>query len=165
MASNKSDTETFCTCGWLERAAREPSSPIGFDERLQEYHIVHGRAYSILRFCPRCGFKTPKSRREPSSEVVPGAEMDRLQGMVRGIRTLDDARRVLGEPDDVVEPGGSSQTPESEGDPPRVTLSGTMFRWLNVSKSADVSVQIPAPADVSVVISPKPRRDSSNPAN
>lgn len=64
MAGNTSDTTKFCTCGWLERAAAEPSSPIGFDEKANEYHLVHGRFYTILRFCPFCGCKTPESRRE-----------------------------------------------------------------------------------------------------
>jgi hypothetical protein len=64
MAGSASDTTKFCTCGWLERAAAEPSSPIGFDETANEYHLVHGRFYTILRFCPFCGCKAPESRRE-----------------------------------------------------------------------------------------------------
>jgi hypothetical protein len=163
VAGNKSDTTMFCTCGWLERAAEEPSSPIGFDERLNEYHLVHGRFYSIFRFCPFCGCKAPKSRRESLFEVVPEAEMERLQNLVKGIKTLDDARRVLGEPDDVLEPGGSSGTTESEAEPPGVTFYGRMFRWLHVSTSAEVFVQVPALAEVSVGITPKPKRDASDP--
>ena len=158
MAGNMSDTTKFCTCGWLERAAAEPSSPIGFDERLNEYHIVHGRAYTILRFCLFCGCRTPKSRRESLFEVVPEAEMERLQDLVKGIKTLDDARRILGEPDEVMETGGSRETPESETEPSRVTIYGRTFRWLHLSQSAEIFVQMPALAEVSVGLCAKRKR-------
>src|SRR4029079_18495626 len=115
-----------------------------FDERLNEYHLVHGRYRANLYFCPFCGCKAPSSRRESLFEVVTESEMERLQNLIKGIRTLDDARRVLGEPDEGIEPGGSSGPSRSEKDQPAITLYGRAFRWLHLSEAAVVSVQVPA---------------------
>ncbi len=39
--TSTSVTSTQCTCGALQRAAEEPSIPIVFDARLNEYHIMN----------------------------------------------------------------------------------------------------------------------------
>ena len=31
-----------CDCGWLERAANDPSVPIGFDAQVNEYYLQAG---------------------------------------------------------------------------------------------------------------------------
>jgi hypothetical protein len=57
-----------CKCGFLERHAGEPDSPIRFDAQMNEYHFVYpgsmgGEARMNIYHCPFCGGRAPKSRR------------------------------------------------------------------------------------------------------
>ena len=59
-----------CGCGWLERAAADPSVPIGFNPKVNEYYIEIKKGdievRMIIRFCPNCGGDAPVSTRRKS---------------------------------------------------------------------------------------------------
>ena len=67
-------TEQPCTCGFLERQADDPASPIVFDARLNEYHFEYpspcaggdcptAKAEMMIYHCPFCGGAAPVSKR------------------------------------------------------------------------------------------------------
>ena len=62
----KSVTDQSCTCGYLQRAADDPDSPIVYDPQLNEYDFEYpspcgpreygkASAYLMIYHCPFCG--------------------------------------------------------------------------------------------------------------
>jgi hypothetical protein len=47
--------KTKCECGLLDRWAADPKSPIEFDERTQEYYLVHEGVRTPIQYCFQCG--------------------------------------------------------------------------------------------------------------
>ena len=53
-----------CDCRTLERLSKEPSIPIEFDAKLNEYRLRGTVGEQIMIYhCPFCGGRTPNSRR------------------------------------------------------------------------------------------------------
>jgi hypothetical protein len=134
-------TQIPCRCNYLQRQANHPDSPIVFDERTNEFHIVHRLKSSdesakfTIYHCPFCGGAAPASKRDTLFAVVSHAETARLQEQLKGIRTVDDAIAVLG-PADHDEPFGTgSGTLERDGVPPIAEY----YRTLTYTKLSDVA--------------------------
>lgn len=100
-------TDEPCRCGYLPRQADDPRSPIVFDRQLNECNYVYPcapgdghcvGATSMLRIyhCPFCGGAAPESKRDLLFAVITAEEEERLTELLRGIKSLDDAVRVLG---------------------------------------------------------------------
>ena len=96
----KSVTEQPCTCGYLQRAADDPDSPIVYDPQLNEYDFEYpspcgprecgkASAYLMIYHCPFCGGVAPESKRGRLFAAIPRAEEGRLYGLLRGVKTLE----------------------------------------------------------------------------
>ena len=96
-------TEVPCACGWLERLAARPRLPIEFNEKFNEYYITDGsvdrRVEIAIYHCPFCGGAAPESKRGEFFETISDDEAKRLWVLVSGVKTIDDAFRILGTPD------------------------------------------------------------------
>ncbi|MGZ8900091.1 MAG: DUF6980 family protein [Limisphaerales bacterium] len=130
-----------CDCGTLEQCSKEPGHPIQWDERMNDYHIMHGKAYMMVYFCPFCGGSAPPSRRASFFAHVTREEELRIYDLFKGIRTVADVLARFGAPDHEREFGSGNRTPEKEGKPE----GGECFRTLvykGLSSSADISFAI-----------------------
>jgi hypothetical protein len=133
-----------CDCGWLERAANDPSVPIGFDPEVNEYYLRSGvpgggEGRYIIRYCPSCGGDAPVSHRASLFEVISPEEMVRLQQLWANLRTREDVIRAWGAPDEEVPAGYSVTEPEKPGTPER-TVTFDVMRYKNLSQTAVVDV-------------------------
>jgi hypothetical protein len=152
-------TETNCTCPYLEDNAANPDLPIRFDPDLNEYQIVwpigDGYGSMLLYHCPFCGGRTPKSLRETLFATVPNEEYERLHVLTRGIKSIEDAIRILGTPSrDEATTVPPDFTPPTERD----GRSNWPVRFLTFSDCSDVAeVQVSVKADNTVEVSCGPK--------
>jgi len=128
----------ICDCGVLENASKEPSSPIRWDERMNEYHIVDTKGGQMMvYYCPFCGGSTPKSRRGSFFAHVTQEEEHRITELFRGIHTVSDVVARFGPPDEQREFASGVRSPARDGKPER----GEIFRGLvykSLSPVADI---------------------------
>jgi hypothetical protein len=136
----------ICDCGVLEYASRQPDHVIRWDERLQEYHIVHGKGSEMMiYYCPFCGGSTPKSRRSLLFHTLTDVERQRLCDLTKDMRMVQEVVGAFGEPD-IRQPIGMVQTvPERDGKP-ETTKSCPVMIYTKLSETADMHVTI-YPAD------------------
>src|ERR1700733_8718987 len=107
-----------CCCERLEELTENPRSPVRFDAELNEYHIVDSNGgQSMIRFCPWCGRKTPKSRRDRLFHKIPHIEQRRLVELTKNLRTLDEVFAAFGQPEFDAAGGITVTTPERRGKP------------------------------------------------
>jgi hypothetical protein len=133
-----------CDCGWLERAANDPSVPIGFDAQTNEYFLRAGtpgdaEAHHVIKFCPWCGGDAPVSHRTSLFEVVTPEETIRLHEFMSKSRTRDDVIREWGPPDEYID-NGYTETEPQRPDTPARTVTFDVMRYKKVSQSAVVDV-------------------------
>ena len=135
-----------CKCGFLEKRANHPDSPIRFDTNLNEYHFIHrtstgGEVTMMIYHCPFCGGRAPKSRRSELFHRLTNTERQRLCELTKNMRTLQDVTSLLGEPD-IRQPIGHVRTiPERDGKPETTTSYPNMI-YKKLSEIADVHVTI-----------------------
>ena len=131
-----------CKCEWFERAAEDPKCPVEFDAELNEYHLVRGpKDYRMMYFCPFCGGRAPKSRRDRLFQALTEAERDRLVNLTKEMRTIKDVAAAFGEAD-LKKPVGMVVTkPEREGKP-ETTQSYPELVYTKLSDIADVHVTV-----------------------
>ena len=155
MAWQKSEVTRNCTCRWFERAAAEPGVPIRFDEEAQAYEMV-GENHSVyaMYFCPFCGCKAPESKTRSNFAEMTDAELRRLHELTKGVKTYEDAIRVLGQPEHDVEGGAGETSRGSETESPRATFS-RLLRYESLSTTIDVDIAVPAQGPVGVSFSGK----------
>jgi hypothetical protein len=105
--------------------------------------------------CPFCGGRTPESRRDKLFAAVPDDEYKRLQELTRGIKSVDDALRKLGDPShDDATPLPPGYIPPTDRDgkstwPVRALMFG------NLSDVADIHVSVNADNSIQVTFAPK----------
>jgi len=150
-----------CECGWLERAANDPSMPIGFDSQVNEYYLRAGtpggvEAQHIIKFCPTCGGDAPVSHRGSLFEVIRPEETVRLQQSWANLRNRDDVVRAWGPPDEHIPNGFGETEPARDGKPPR-TVSFDVMRYNNQSATAVVDVVLCAGDRVIFTYHTKPK--------
>lgn len=92
-----------CECGLLERFAADPRLPIEFDERTNEYEIVHDGVRIPMQYCFRCGGRLPESTRASLFTTPDDNEMAEIAALLKGARSIDDVVRILGPADDIHE--------------------------------------------------------------
>src|SRR6267143_2746651 len=127
-----------CDCGWLDRAADDPSMPLGFDAETNEYYIemkghVQGRA--LIRFCPSCGGDAPVSKRDDLFHVVAAEDQMRVHEFATELRTKADVLNKWGTPDEEVRSGYGMPDTES-----RRTVLLDILRYSNIVPTAIVEV-------------------------
>jgi len=151
-----------CDCGWLERAANNPSVPIGFDPDVNEYFLRAGtpagvEARYVIRFCPHCGGDAPVSHRDALFEVITPEESVRLQGLWKDLRTREDVIQAWGPPDEEIANGYGETEREIPGEPTR-TVKFDVMRYNRLSPTAVVDVILRAGDQVRFSYSTKPKR-------
>jgi len=126
----------------LEHASKEPDHTIRWDERLNEYYIVHGKSGRLMvYYCPFCGGSTPKSRRSLLFHTLTDAERQRLCNLTKDVRTVQEVIGAFGEPDIRHPVGWVSTTPERDGKP-ETTKSYPVMIYKKLSDIADVHITI-----------------------
>jgi hypothetical protein len=138
--NHASVTDTACTCGYLQRESNEPKSGIVFDEVVNEYHITIGGKHSghlLIYHCPWCGGAAPQSKRASLFAVITQDESSRLLGLAAGFKTVAQAVKKLGKPDDDMAVGVSRGSRPSESEAPTLTSYRTLW-YRRLSKTADV---------------------------
>jgi hypothetical protein len=130
-------TDKPCTCKYLQNAADDPDNPIEFDVRTAEFHFVYGDNMLVIYHCPFCGGAAPESKRALLFTQIPHAEQERLQELLREVKTIDDAIRKFGKPD--LEDVSISKFQEREEVAPRVEPHRTI-RYEDLSDVADVCI-------------------------
>jgi hypothetical protein len=130
-----------CDCRALEQFSREPSVPIEFDAKLNEYHI-RGAVGDLVMiyYCPFCGGRTPDSRRDELFMHVTRAETERLKGLTRGLKTLDDVLDAFGPPDFDHPTGLEVTSNDSTGRPKTTWYRQLTFRGLSDTANLQVAV-------------------------
>lgn len=147
-----------CECDRVRWAANEPRVPIAFDAKLGEYHLERrdDDGYEIVFFCPFCGGRTPETKRGELFQFVSQAEKDRLaETYFEPLRTIDDVRRELGEPDVEMRQGLWMSPPRADDGPEAVqTFPSLIYR--NLSPTANVSAIVYPNGEVQWSLSAKP---------
>ena len=149
------ERKAICDCHVLERASQEPDHAIRWDERLQEYHIVYGKSFMMIYYCPFCGGSTPKSRRSLLFHTLTDAERQRLCNITKDVRTVQEVIGAFGEPN-IRQPIGRVQTmPERDGNPETTKIYPVMI-YRKLSETADVHVTIYPTDKVDITFLGKP---------
>src|SRR5215831_7971237 len=92
-----------CKCGLLEKLAAIPSFPVRYDFLLREFGIRHGdNTWCPMRYCFSCGGELPESARAEMFTTPSAEEMDAVALITANVSTMEDARRVLGPPDETI---------------------------------------------------------------
>jgi len=101
--------------------------------------------------CPFCGGRTPESRRDTLFASVPNEEYEHLHALTAGVKSVEDAIRVLGNPSrDDVPPVPPGFTPPTDRD----GNSTWPVRFLTFSDCSDVAeIQVSVKADNTVEVS------------
>ena len=99
MNENNPDTKT-CECGHPERWAADPTWPVEFDERMNEYNLVHDGVKAIMRFCYWCGGRLPDSKRGDFFTTPDETELAEVRALLADAKTAEDVFRILGSPDE-----------------------------------------------------------------
>jgi len=89
-----------CQCGEPQRWAAKSNSPIEFDARLNEFHLVYQGAYGLLRYCFVCGGRLPESRRGELFSQPSETEVEEVRRLIGAAKNLQDVLAALGKPDD-----------------------------------------------------------------
>jgi len=153
-------TDIPCTCGYLEESAGDPNSPIRYDPDLNEYTIIcdlgsDAQSHTVIYHCPFCGGTVPQSQRDKFFEALTDTEALRLRSLTRGIKSVEDALRILGAP--------SSDEPVKM--PPRYAWPARrenkslapvrVLTYSGLSDVADVQILVNNDQTVEVTIAPK----------
>src|SRR5262249_27430515 len=143
-------TKKLCTCGFLEREADDPDSPIVFDARMNEYQFEYpspcvgggcevAKAQMMIYHCPFCGGAAPPSKRASMFTSFSRKEERRLYRLFGGLRTLQEVIEKLGPPEEGLENGLAVQEPEKDGAAPALRTYRTL-RYSRLSETAEVQV-------------------------
>lgn len=93
-----------CTCDWLKNAANDERFPVEYDEQDNQFKLRcqlgdEKPGYTVLYFCPFCGGRAPDLKKEKIFAQISELEFERLQDIAREIQSIEDAFRILGEPE------------------------------------------------------------------
>lgn len=148
-------TDIPCTCGFLARCAKDPTLPIAWDERLNEFHITYsndeGTGQLMVYHCPFCGGATPPSRRGDLFHKVIPAEEQRLKDLLTGIATVDECLRRLGPPDQDLPEGVATENDQGDLETFRTLL------YQHLSATVNVTIVVRADGTVWTSLNGKPK--------
>jgi hypothetical protein len=89
-------------CRGLGRAIENPTIPLDYDGALFEYRLLLTTGgHAFISFCPFCGTEFPASRRALLHFEPAEGEIAQIESLV-GINDIDELRKRLGEPVEVV---------------------------------------------------------------
>jgi hypothetical protein len=92
-----------CWCGSPDRWLNDPSTPVEFDPRLNEYHLTRTRSkgHWVIRYCFFCGGTLPLSSRDQLFTKPAEEEAAEARGLLKGAKNLHQVLDRLGPPDRV----------------------------------------------------------------
>jgi hypothetical protein len=90
----------MCECGMPDRFAIDPAYPVKFDGEMNEYNVVGDGRIARMYYCFSCGGRLPESKPSKYFTVPDEADQAEVRTIIAGIKSIDDLRRTLGEPDD-----------------------------------------------------------------
>ena len=93
----------------------------------------------VIYHCPFCGGAAPKSKRALLFAVITEDEQERLGKLMKGIKSIDDAVRKLGQPDDDIASGVTRRSPEKPGHPPTIQ-SYRRIVYSQLSETAELHI-------------------------
>ena len=146
-----------CDCGWLDHAAEDPSVPVVFDPKLNEYQIVtsgNSEGRMPIYHCPFCGGSAPKSKREQLFAHLTTEEIQRLSELTQSVATVSDAIAKFGSPDEDIPNGYGETRPSKNGEPGRSEFF-RVLRYNRLSDTAIVDVVVRAEERVTFSYGPK----------
>ena len=151
MASREKSVKT-CTCDWLKNAADDPRFPIEYDRQNNEFKLccqLEGGeiGYTVLHFCPFCGGKAPDIRKEQSFTQLSEQEFLRLQELTQQIKSIEDAFRILGEPE-----LGEPEISQAEQE---LLQAARSLTYENLSETATIHITEYEQGNVRIVIQEK----------
>ena len=154
MTSHEKSVKT-CTCDWLKNAADDPRFPIEYDPQKNEFKLccqLEGGeiGYTVLHFCPFCGGKAPDIRKEQSFTQLSEQEFLRLQELTRQIKSIEDAFRILGEPE-----LGEPELGEPEFGESELLQAARSLTYQNLSETATIHITEYEQGNVRIVIQEK----------
>jgi hypothetical protein len=135
-----------CDCGFLEREARRPDSPIRFDAEMNEYYFSYfndsgEEAKLFIYHCTFCGGAAPDSFRPSKFAVLSEHESERLRELTKDLRTVDLVLDALGKPDRDKRQGVIWTMPETD-EHGEVTGGLRTLTYRNLSPTAVVLVTV-----------------------
>lgn len=104
--------ERPCDCGTPQRSSADPGCPVEFDSEMNEFHLIHKRMRAVMRYCFWCGGRLPESKRDQFFSEPSESEKREVSRLLKGVKTIGDARTVLGEPDETFD-GNETEQGES----------------------------------------------------
>jgi hypothetical protein len=131
---------SICPC--IKSHAQDPSCSVHWEARLQEFSFLVEtdvkRHFFLMRFCPWCGTRLPRSRRFLQVTRMSEVDADAIEERLRGVTTAAEVIARLGEPDRTL-PGW---TP----DPDRKKLYGMkkvvrVLNYYRLSPTVRIAVQ------------------------
>jgi len=148
MSSEDKAVKT-CTCDWLKNAAEDARFPVDYDEESNQFklrcQLEDGElGYIVLHFCPFCGGKAPDIKKERTFACISEQEFLRLQELTRQIQSIEDAFRILGEPEFGV--GGAEQ---------ELLEAARSLTYQNISETATIHITEYEQGKVRIVIQEK----------
>lgn len=105
---NLEEHSKTCQCEWLKEAAEDVRFPIEYDKDKNQFklrclldddHI----GFTVLHYCPLCGGLAPDVRKEQNFLDLSSQELLRLKRITGEIKSIEDALRVLGHPEELME--------------------------------------------------------------
>jgi len=147
-----------CHCDWLKNAANDARFPVVYDGQSNAFKLQcqlddGTLGYAVLNYCPFCGGKAPDLREEQIFTHISEQERRRLQELTRQIKTIEDAFRVLGEPQRMDSPSQlETQLAQAESELLRAARSLT---YQNLSETAIIHITEYEQGNLSIVIQEK----------
>ena len=133
-------TTKLCACRWPHDVAAEPENGVAFDKETKAYvFLTRGGGTLMIYHCPFCGGAMPRSPRAERFAYVTEAEVARLNRLTGSVKSVADAVRVLGKPEDDRADGLLVRTPAKGGKAPSVAAY-RVLTFTGASKTADVEL-------------------------
>jgi hypothetical protein len=125
----------------MDRAAKDPASPIEFDARLNEFNLVHGPCRMRIYHCWFCGGKAPESLRGTLFARISTEERDRLFALIGEVVTVSALIERFGKPDSDSARGVVIEKPERDGQAPTAEARRVLV-YSRLSEVADVRAEV-----------------------
>ena len=100
-------------CGIIETLVKEPKFPIVFDPLFNEYKLSGKFGEFVFSYCPHCGARLPKSKREDFFTKPSKADVADFRRRTRHVKSFEEALAALGKPDRQYRPVKANPTPKS----------------------------------------------------
>ncbi|MBI2899851.1 MAG: hypothetical protein HYY17_06685 [Planctomycetes bacterium] len=149
-------------CRCIARALAAPASPLRYDERLNEYHLVwesddKTRRTMIVRYCPFCAIRMPESKRGELFHTVSEDEAAAVRLRIGGATTEAEIVAALGPPDRVLELDQIHGGTWWEGFEAPAFKTVKQLDWLNLGRTIVFTLQVDADGKIQWIFGPKPK--------